>query len=384
MDIGKIRQLLTQEEGPKLDFKLELHLDTESGKKELVKDVIAIANSRGGRGHILFGVEDKSKRLVGVDTADFREEQIQQIIYNRSDPPVPVTVDFATVDGAKLAIITIFRSRNKPHQMMQNGAFYVRRGSTTDYARRNEIAGMLQENGLTSHETVAVPRAGLDTLDFDAISEVFPTFRDHSRQAGLWLLEALGILHDTGGEVLCPTVGGLLLFGRNPEWFLPQHHIRISNGLESFPVYGAVLPMLDRTMAAMRQLIPEPDWPFGALEEVIANAIVHRDYLDMSGGIDIRVTPRSIEVINPGAMKEGTGILRDSGDPHPERRNPWLYQRLVMIDGKRRFNRSGVGLNRVRELLETRTPPKFVNMGRQNLFKVVLPGWAGPEPPVQP
>lgn len=375
MDNQKIRQLLSQEEGPKLDFKAELHLETESGKKEFVKDVIAIANSRGGRGHILFGVEDKTKRLLGVETADFHEEQIQQIVYNRSDPPVPVTVDFVVVDGRTLAIVTVFRSHNKPHQMMQNGAFYVRRGSTTDFARRNEIAGMLQENGITSHETVAVPRAGIDALDMEAVAAAFPAFSERNRESGLWLLEALGVLSDRGGGEFCPTVGGLLLFGKHPEWFVPQHHIRISNGFESIPIYGAVLPMLERTMQTLRAIIPDPEWPFGALEEVVANAIAHRDYLEMGAGIDIRVAPRSIEVINPGAMKEGTGILKSGGDPHPERRNPWLYQRLVMIDGKHRFNRSGVGLSRVRELLVNRSPAKFVNMGRHNLFKVVLPGW---------
>ena len=94
MDADRIKQFLRREEGPKLDFKQILRLNTESEKKEITKDVIAIANSRGGRGYILYGVEDKTKRIIGVDPGRFGEEQIQQIIYNRSDPPVPVRVDF--------------------------------------------------------------------------------------------------------------------------------------------------------------------------------------------------------------------------------------------------------------------------------------------------
>jgi len=38
--------------------------------------------------------------------------------------------------------------------MIQNGAFYIRRGSTTDIARRSEIANLFQENGLMTYETV--------------------------------------------------------------------------------------------------------------------------------------------------------------------------------------------------------------------------------------
>ena len=61
MDSSKLKQLLKQEEGPKLDFKASLCLSTESEKKELTKDVIAMANSKGGRGYIVFGIEDKTK-----------------------------------------------------------------------------------------------------------------------------------------------------------------------------------------------------------------------------------------------------------------------------------------------------------------------------------
>ena len=77
MDVHKLKQLLSQEENEKLDFKAELHLSTESERKELVKDVTAIANSRGGRGHIIFGVEDKTKRILGINPELFQEEQIQ-------------------------------------------------------------------------------------------------------------------------------------------------------------------------------------------------------------------------------------------------------------------------------------------------------------------
>jgi len=70
MDCHKLRRLLKKEEGPKLDFKAEYDLSTESGKKELTKDVIAIANSRGGRGYIILGIEDKTKRVLGMSLKD--------------------------------------------------------------------------------------------------------------------------------------------------------------------------------------------------------------------------------------------------------------------------------------------------------------------------
>ena len=47
MDIKKLMNLIKKNEGRKLDFKLILDIDTDSGKKEFAKDVCAIANSRG-------------------------------------------------------------------------------------------------------------------------------------------------------------------------------------------------------------------------------------------------------------------------------------------------------------------------------------------------
>ena len=57
--------------------------------------------------------------------------------------------------------------------MMQNGAFYIRRGSTTDTARRNEIANLFQEYGLMTYETVLLKNVSMDELDFDLIKQYF-------------------------------------------------------------------------------------------------------------------------------------------------------------------------------------------------------------------
>jgi ATP-dependent DNA helicase RecG len=191
MDIHKLKQLLKQEEGPKLDFKAALSLNTESEKKELTKDVIAIANSRGGRGYIVFGIEDKTKKILGIDQCTFMEEQIQQIIYNRCDPPVPVSVDFFHIEDKCIAVLSVYRSNHKPHQMLQNGAFYLRRGSTTDTARRGEIANLLQENGLMTYETVILKNIDTDELDQKLIRQYFANLNVIAENPSEVLLEAM-------------------------------------------------------------------------------------------------------------------------------------------------------------------------------------------------
>ena len=80
MDEHKLLSLLKGEEGPKLDFKERIDIATESGKKELSKDIIAMANSQGGRGYLIIGVQDKTKKILGIESKKYSEETIQQII----------------------------------------------------------------------------------------------------------------------------------------------------------------------------------------------------------------------------------------------------------------------------------------------------------------
>lgn len=380
MDVVKLRQLLKLEEGPKLDFKAEMHLSTESEKKELTKDVIAIANSRGGRGHIIYGIEDKTKRVIGVEPGDFTEEQIQQIIYNRSDPPMPVSVEFVKLDGLLVATITIFKSSHRPHQMLQGGAFYIRRGSTTDVARRSEISGMFQESGLMTYETVIVKSAGMQDLDTSSISSYMGSLGVAEGKNIDVLMEAMGFLGEADqGTGLVPTIGGLLLFGVNPWKFLPQVYIKVVNMENVKYFYGNILTMINDVMSYLKEKIVKGDYPFDALEEALANAMVHRDYLDMRG-IVVYINDRVIEISNPGALMPGNSIYNSVKEKNPSRRNSWLYQRLLTVDPKKRYMQLGTGMSRIRSSFKDFGNVKFINIGSQNLFKVILPLMPNKEP----
>ncbi|MGL4990441.1 MAG: AlbA family DNA-binding domain-containing protein [Sarcina sp.] len=94
MDKKKLLRIIRQNEGSKLDFKEKMSLSTDSEKKEFAKDVCALANSIGGRAYLVIGIQDKSKKIVGVeDIKSLNEERMQQIISARCDPPIPIGVE---------------------------------------------------------------------------------------------------------------------------------------------------------------------------------------------------------------------------------------------------------------------------------------------------
>ncbi len=384
MDNAKLLKLIAEDEGPKLDFKMYLDLDNESTKKELTKDVIAIANSYGGRGHLVLGVEDKTKQIVGIDPQAYSEERIQQIILNRCDPPVSIRVESFVVEDKALSVITIFRSHNRPHQMRQTGAFYIRRGSTTDYARRDEVASMLQQNSLMYDELMPVYHARIEHLDEAAVNRFIERLSgDVCRENCQPLLCDNGLLYyDREDGVYYPTIGGLLLFGKHPQRLLPHTAIKIayftaSGGLKYHYINGTIIEMLESAMRYIKRRIDDRNYPLAAIEIALCNALIHRDYFDVSREIVVLISAKQIEISNPGPLFDGTPLNNVLRAATPRRRNNWLYHQLIFIDSKKRFTRYNRGVQRIKQLTNDIGKVKFINMRKRNLFKVLLPGVDG-------
>ncbi len=167
-----------------------------------MKDITAIANSKGGRGYLIFGVTDRTRKAVGVSDKHPSEETVFQVISTRCDPPVAVRYEEVIYKGKKLIVLTIFKSSQRPHQILQTGTFYIRRGSTTDIARRYEIASMLQDNGLISYGTTPNRHACLDDFDKDMIEEHILSRFSPDEKSSILILESMGFItynNDTKG-----------------------------------------------------------------------------------------------------------------------------------------------------------------------------------------
>lgn len=370
MDSQKIFSLLSKEEGTKLDFKLKLNLDTESSKKEFAKDICAIANSRGGRGYILFGIEDKTKNVLGINQTDFVEEKLQLIVSTRIDPPVPISVDIVKIQNKLVGVITIYNTEQKPHQLRESGAFYIRRGSTTDLMRKEEIASMLQETGLLSYELLPVVNATIKDLDDTKII-------DFLVKSGLPEIIDREILIGTGivskekeSSEVYPTCGGLLLFGKFPYNFLPHAVIKIYNYYNSDLPYhhiskGTIMEMLEDACLFIQNCIDTDDFPIEVIKDCISKSLLYRDYFDINTPNEIYIHKNRIEIINPGAALKGT-----NNTSNYVRRNLWLYIKLLTIDKDKKYFNRDININ---NLVKAYGKIRYYNLNPKNLFKAVIP-----------
>lgn len=376
MTVQKLEELINAGEGEKLDYKEQLLLDTETKKKEFAKDVTAIANTKGGRGYLVFGVADKTREVIGITGKHPTEESIFQIISTRCDPPVPMRYEEIMYEDKLVAVLTIFKSNHRPHQILQTGTFYIRRGSTTDIARRYEIAAMLQDSGLVSYETTPVRDANIGDLDSGMLEKYVLNNLPATDLNGLIILESMGIItYNNDTKEYNPTAGGLLLFGKNPQRFLPSTGIRIEINKKVKLFEGNIPTMLDNAEEFISSLPMLKNYPVNAIYEALYNAVVHRDYWDATRETFVIIRPSSIEITNPGAIWNTDGIINMDNDINPPRRNSWLYQRLLLTDKKDRFLNSPIGIRTLNDSFEKYgLKVKYVNLIKKNLFKVVLPG----------
>lgn len=378
MDKKKLMNLIKREEGPKLDFKLKIDIDTESGRKELTKDIIAIGNSRGGRGFLIIGIEDKTKRIVGVENLSLNEEQIQQIISSRCEPPIPISLEFIQVENKNVAVIAIYDGGQKPYQMRENGAFYIRRGSTTDTMRKQELVSALQENLTLNVELCPIIHASLDCIDIKLVDEYFSCHSiEVNEENRLLLMEnASIIINDRESGEYFVTLGGLLVFSKINYVYIPHNMIRIVNKVnksmdEITIIQGDLISNIEKCEEVLRKILPD-SYPIEAIYEGVKNAVLYRDYTIFYKEIEVIVTEKSISIISPGILVKG----KDPNSHDYLRRNMWIYEKLVSLDKKKRFVKSTRGFSKMKKAFKNKGKVMFVNSLEHNQFKVIYPGAA--------
>jgi len=185
-----IRIIKEEDEGPELDYKEDLVLERDGDKAQFVKDVLALANS-GGETQIITGVEDETRKLIGIKTFH-TPEQLNEILKDRCDPPLRIEYLEKVIMGHKVGVIQI-KGSNPPYVVavhdkyggpvpgsqkpffIERGTVFIRNFNMNDGARREDIDRIYEKRYATpqaalgiSHEIKKKPLDDLTevTIDF--------------------------------------------------------------------------------------------------------------------------------------------------------------------------------------------------------------------------
>lgn len=219
---------------------------------------------------------------------------------------------------------------------------------------------------------------------------------DILRENNRTLEEQLASLRFFDTQNQCPTNAGILLFGLNPEFYLPGAYLQyvkfegsqmtddVSFEKKFSGALATELTLLDdfiksnivkskpkRIDSLQEQTII--NYPYWALRELLMNAIMHRNY-DSNSPIYVYEFVDRIEIVNPGGLY---GEVTPQNFPNAsDYRNVVIAEALKVLGYVNRFN---YGVKRAKMELEKNGngEPEF-DLSLTTKFKVSVPnnkGW---------
>ena len=313
MQSMNIIELLKKSECKTLEFKRDL-----SSPENILRTIISFANTSGGV--LIIGVEDGTKKILGMVEPYLLEEKLANIISDCIEPKIIPEIEIVPYRNTYLLAVGIYPSTTRPHYFKRAGegkGTYIRVGSTNRLADKSMITELKRFVLDESFDEQPFPKLSSEDIDFRVASELFSNvckLKSHN-------LETLNIVTNHQGR-LVPTIGGVILFGSEREKYFPdswiqvgrfagkdKRHIIDTMELRSYPVI-AINEAMDfvrkHSMRALeiRDIKHKEQWslPLAAVREAIINAVVHADYAQRGAPIRLAIFDDRIEIENPGLL----------------------------------------------------------------------------------
>lgn len=198
-----IIELLKKPESKTLEFKRDI-----SSPLSILRSITAFANMAGGI--LLIGVEDKTKKINGINDPLLMEEKLANVISDSITPKIVPEIDVIPYRNTYLLAVKIHPSSTRPHYLkklgIENGT-YIRVGSTNRTADKIIISELKRVTLDESFDEQPFPKLNSEDIDFIVASELFKNLHNLNKTD----LETLNIVTNYQGQKV-PTIGGVILF----------------------------------------------------------------------------------------------------------------------------------------------------------------------------
>lgn len=323
MNLDDLLRLVALGEDSGRQFKTDV-----TNADSLAADFVAFSNSNGGV--VFIGVADDGT-VSGLAAADVR--RVNQLVSNAAtqhmrSPISPFTENVPVEAGRVVIVVTIAAGLDKPYFDRQ-GVIWVKTGSDRRRIQSKEELRRLFQLTDQFHADELPTKVGpeaLDKLRFrDFLRDVYQQDYPDSPADLLRLLQNLNLATDTG--VL--NLAGLLLFAEKPERWKPQfcvkairfpgNDIHASQYLDSEDFSGPLRKLFDGALGFIQRNLPKvqagrgvnalgvQEIPTVVFEELVVNALVHRDYL-ISAPIRLFLFDDRIQIVSPGHLPDNLTV----------------------------------------------------------------------------
>lgn len=384
MEAAELIEIISRGEDSRHQFKADVN-----NADSLAAEIVAFSNSGGGR--IFIGVSDDYK-VLGLSAESIG--RINLLLSNTSSQNVrpavnPLSENVSHPDGTVI-VVTVPDGVSRPY-MDKNGVIWVKSAADKRKATsREEIQRMFQSAGLVHADETPMDGLGAGDVDMPYFTNFFETeYREGMEDQKVPLPQLLENMNLAKGGTL--NLAGTLLFAKKPEVRLPAFIVKAvafpgteiedSGYLDSRDIVGRLADVFQQTLGFLAtntgtlqgeqtvNSVGIPEVPRIVWEELVANALVHRDYF-ITAPVRIFIFANRVEIISPGHLPNNLTIENIKAG-NSNIRNPILASFAAKLLPYR-----GLGSGVLRAL-KAHPAIEFVDDRDGNLFKVSVARPAG-------
>ncbi|MGI5093443.1 RNA-binding domain-containing protein [Treponema socranskii] len=386
MDTIKLLNIIASGETSTVQFKERLDNDTS-----IAAEMIAMSNTKGGI--ILFGIKDKTGDIIGLGYEQLQatSNKLATIANDSIKPQIFITTEVVTISdnesGDKnILVVAVPEGIAKPYKD-KNGTIWIKQGpDKRRLTDNNEQMRLFQQSGILYTDELIVPHTSIEDIDISKVEQYITSIQRQGTEEKIeiteTLLKNLNILRS--GQL---TLGGLLFYGKKPQQYRPAFCIKavsfFGNSIgetdyrDSKDIIGTIPEMFEEALSFFSSNLHavQDGQNFNsvgkleisriALEELLQNALVHRDY-SKNSPIRIMIFDNRVEIVSPGTLpnsltieniKMGNAVVR----------NNLLVSYCSKLMHYRGF---GSGITRA---LEAQPDIEMINDVTGGQFKVIIP-----------
>ncbi len=401
-----LRSLLRQGPGPRLAFL------PSPNPESIAETLVAFANGEGGT--VVLGVDPNG--ALGDPLMDEEATGALRAALALCCPPMRTEWQQQETQAGSIVLLRVERSSEL--HILADGRALVRHRRENRPLSPAELQMLVANKSLEEYETAVVTGSAREDLDEDVIDEYLEKRQQRNPRGALLpktkLLQQIGAITEDG----VPTISGMLLFGKEPQLFLPHSRAvfvkfadkqlersfspderdvfdaSADRSAEILPPRGAagafgygrreeITGPLARIVERCWRVIWEEmdkkavvkglqredqtEYPPFAVREALVNAVCHRDYRLRGSSIEIHMHADRMEIISPGGLP--AYITIDNIVEEHYSRNPRLVNGLYQWGY---IEELGLGVDRmIEDMVAAGHPPPLFD-ARSHRFSVTL------------
>lgn len=326
------------------------------------RTVCAFSNTEGGV--LILGVDDESRRIVGLsDAPEELSERLTTLLQSGLSGPAQARIRRHD-DPLGLVFWVEVRPQRSFEPLRRGPRIFVRRGRSNVEPSPEELQELLNRFGyiLTEEQTLqGTSVSDIDVGRFEAF--MAQSGIDLQEEPTVTLVDDLrnrGVLARRDGAHEA-TLYGLMCFGYRPQSYAQTGYFwvecvgyagtdRSDDVILSSAARGRLDDQVDRTLDWLKSLgrkeryeqVRRDDYtllPEAALREVLVNAVCHRDYAIVGSKILVEVFDDRVVVTNPGTLPNHVTPAVVMAGGHPRARNGLMVnfmQTMRYMEGRGR------------------------------------------------